>query len=50
MAHEDLEVVSGYAVGIAIQGIPSAPDGVVNGDVSAGKPPTSIEVGEPRVV
>ena len=50
LAHQDFEVVPGHAVGVAVQGVPCTSDGIVYGDVASGKAPTSIEIGEPRIV
>ena len=49
LSGEDLEVGSGHTIGIAIQGVPGATHGVVDGDVAPGKTGTRIEVGRPGI-
>ena len=49
MSHEHLEIVSRNSIGVAVQGIPSATNGVVDGDVASSKPSAWIEIGKPRV-
>ena len=50
LADQDLQIGTGNAVGIAVQGIPCASDHVINCDVVAGQSAARVEVGHPGVV
>ena len=50
MTDEYLEVFTGHTIGVAVQCIPSATDGVVDFDVASGEATARVEVGCPRVV
>ena len=50
LADQDLEIRTGNAVGVPVEGVPGAANHVVDFDVSAGQSAARVEVGHPRVV
>ena len=50
LTNENLQVGTSNSIGVSIQGVPSATNEVIDGQVSTCHAPTGIEVGEPGVV
>ena len=49
MAQQDLEFIAGHTVGITIECIPSATNGIVDRDIAAGKATTQVEIRHPWI-